>query len=256
MPEERPSGPSRTRRSQSISLLICSKTPRKSVDKKGEFVPARDYPGKEENMFRLVCRRTPGPAILSAVLCTLLFPVGAAAEASPFLQPVDPQPVAGLVDTSPTAGTGGRLAGGSLSQDPQQAWRFTGLMSPSAWSRYGLRPSAFVGRDGRSLDPALRPNVRNDKPTPRRSNAGRASRPAPAPQTQASSEAAEPSPAAVPVAAAPVLPASKPVAAAQPAPVPQPRAAVADVYSGPAAPTPPVAPAPPEVVPVVQPPTK
>ncbi len=196
-------------------------------------------------MFRLVCRRMLGPALLSTSLCTML-PVGAAAEASPFSQPVDPQPVAGLVDTSPTAGEG-RLAGETLRQDLQQGWHFTGLMHPSAWARYGLRPSAFVGRDNRTPDPAVRSDVRNNKPASRRSSAGRVPRPDPTPQAKVRTGAVKPASAAVPVAAASVTPPRQPAVAAQPAPVPQPQPAVADVYSGPAAPTPPAVPTPPKV---------
>lgn len=176
-------------------------------------------------------------AALYAFFGGLLFPVAAAAvEVIPLSEPVDPQPAADLINTSPTAENfpfHNRLTAGPK----QPSWNFTGLVGTASWNKYGLRPSAFTGN--RTSDPASYP-VLQTTISPQRSSARRPRARAAAPRTAA------PKATAAPVKAAP---APKIAIVSVPVPTPAPKPATPEVYSAPATPVAPPAPASADAVP-------
>lgn len=182
-------------------------------------------------MFRFSFRK----AALHAFFGGLLFPVAAAAvEVTPLSEPVDPQPAADLINTSPAAE--GFPFHNRLSVGPKQpSWNFTGLVGTATWNKYGLRPSAFAPTGNRSSDPAAHPVLHTQ--TSPRSSASRA-------RTRAATPArtAAPKATAMPVKAA-AAPKTVVVSVPVPPPPAAPKSATPEVYSAPAAPVAPPSPA-------------
>lgn len=176
-------------------------------------------------------------AALYAFFGGLLFPVTAAAvEVIPLSEPVDPQPAADLINTSPAAENfplHNRLTAGP----EQPSWNFTGLVRAVTWDKYGLRPPAFALTGNRASDPAAYP-VLQTTTSSRRSSARR-----PRARAAAPAKTVAPKATAMP-AQAPA--ASKTVIVSVPVPPPPPAApkpATPEVYSAPAAPVAPPSPA-------------